>query len=346
MRILIIGGTGFIGPHIVQRLVGRGHDVIALNRGQTKADLPPEVLHLLGDRERLVEYRPQLERFAPEVVVDTRPMTERQARILMAAIRGIAGRVVVLSSGDVYRAYGLLRGLEVGPPLPVLIAEDAPLRQHLFPYRGATPRAPEDPECWLDDYEKILVEQAVMGEANPPATILRLPMVYGPGDDAHRLFPYLKRVDDGRPAIVLEELHGRWLWARGYVEDIAEAVVLAALDDRAAGRVYNVGETDTLTEAEWVREIGRAAGWPGKVLTVAADCLPERMRLPLNFEHHLSYDTTRIRAELGYREGLPRAEALGRTIRWERAHPPDHLDPNDFDYAAEDAALERIAQTQ
>jgi hypothetical protein len=50
--------------------------------------------------------------------------------------------------------------------------------------------------------------------------------------------------------------------------------VLATLDDRAAGRVYNVGEADTLTEAEWVREIGRAAGWPGEVLTVAADCRP------------------------------------------------------------------------
>jgi nucleoside-diphosphate-sugar epimerase len=273
-------------------------------------------------------------------------MTERQARILMAAIRGIAGRVVVLSSGDVYRAYGLLRGLEVGPPLPEPITEDAPLRQHLYPYRGATPRAPEDPEYWLDDYEKILVERAVVGEPNPPGTILRLPMVYGPGDDAHRLFPYLKRMDDGRRAIVLEEKRGRWLWARGYVEDIAEAVVLAAVDDRAAGRVYNVGETDTLTEAEWVREIGRAVGWPGEVFAVAADCLPERMRLQLNFEHHLSYDTTRIRAELGYSEGLPRIEAIQRTVLWERTHPPDQFDLDDFDYAAEDAVLERVARTQ
>ena len=58
-------------------------------------------------------------------------MTEGQARTLMKAVRGIAGRVVALSSGDVYRAYGLLHGTEVGPPQPVPIAEDAPLRQRL-----------------------------------------------------------------------------------------------------------------------------------------------------------------------------------------------------------------------
>ena len=82
---------------------------------------------------------------------------------------------------------------------------------------------------------------------------------------------------------------------RGYVEDVALVIVLAVLDDRAGGRVYNVGEPDALTEAEWVREIGRAAGWKGEVVTAASDRLPARLRLPLNFEQHLTYDTSRIR---------------------------------------------------
>ena len=199
---------------------------------------------------------------------------------------------------------------------------------------------------WLDDYDKILVERVVMGEPDLPGTILRLPMVYGPGDDAHRLFPYLKRMDDGRPAILIEEVRARWLWARGYVEDIAEAVVLAMLDDRAAGRIYNVSETHAMTEAEWVREVGRVAGWRGEVVAVAGDRLPPRMRLPLNFEQHLTYDTTRIREELGYSEGLPRAEAIRRTVDWERSHPPDHVAPEEFHYAAEDAVLEEMTRKE
>jgi hypothetical protein len=50
-------------------------------------------------------------------------------------------------------------------------------------------------------------------------------------------------------------------------------------------------------------------------------------------------DTTRIRLELGNTEAVSRAEALRRTIMWERAHPPGQIDPEDVDYAAEDRVL-------
>ena len=132
----------------------------------------------------------------------------------------------------------------------------------------------------------------------------------------------------------------RWMWARGYVEDIALAVVSAVLDDRATARVYNVSETHAMTEADWVRAVGRVAGWRGEVVAVAGDRLPPPLRVQLNFEHHLTYDTTRIRAELGYAESIPRTEAIRRTVDWERTHPPDRIDPQEFDYAAEDAVMQ------
>jgi nucleoside-diphosphate-sugar epimerase len=344
MRILVIGGTGFIGPHIVRRLLEQGHEVLVFHRGQTEADLPEGVIHLHGDRARLADHRPELARFAPKVVIDTRPMTEAHARTLMETVRGIAGRVVALSSGDVYRAYGLLRGTEAGALEPVPIGEDAPLRQRLYPYRGDALRAPEDPMRWVDDYDKILVERVVLGEPGLPGTVLRLPMVYGPGDDAHRLFPYLKRMDDGRPAILLEEVHSRWLWARGYVEDIAAAAISTVRNDRAAGRVYNVGEAHTLTEADWVREIARVVGWSGAVVTAAEPFLPPGLRVRGNFKQHLVYETSRIRQELGYSEKLPLDQTIRQTVDWERSHAPARIDRQDFDYAAEDAALAQIAR--
>jgi nucleoside-diphosphate-sugar epimerase len=341
MRTLVIGGTGFVGPHIVRRLVELGHEVLVFHRGETEADLPREVAHLHGERERLEQHRAELARFDPGVVVDTRPMTDVEARNLMNSMAGIARRVVALSSGDVYRAYGLIHGTETGPPEPIPIAEGAPLRQRLYPYRGATPRAPDDPMRWIDDYDKILVERAVMGEPTLPGTVLRLPMIYGPGDRSHRLFSYLKRMDDGRPAILLEETHSRWLWARGYVEDIARAVASAAHDDRAAGLVYNVSEPDPLTEAAWVRAIAQEVGWRGNVVTVPAKRLPQGLRAMGNFEQHLTYDTARVRAELGYSETVPRPEAIRRTVAWERSHPPDRFE---VDYAAEDAVLAGLAR--
>ena len=88
-----------------------------------------------------------------------------------------------------------------------------------------------------------------------------------------------------------------------------------------------------------MREIGCAAGWDGEVVTVPEDRLPEHLDWCLDTEQHWVADTTRIRRELGYRETVPRDEALRRSVEWERAHPPEKLDPSSFDYAAEDAAL-------
>jgi nucleoside-diphosphate-sugar epimerase len=339
MRILVIGGTGFIGPHVVRRLAESGHGIVVFHRGQTKADLPDDVLHWHGDRADLASHREGLARVAPEVVLDINPLNEEHAQALVTTFRGIARRVVVLSSGDVYRAFGLIHRKEEGLPEPTPVKEDAPLRSRLFPFRGETPRAADDPMHWLDDYDKVLVERAVQADAGLPATVLRLPMVYGPGDHAHRLFPYLKRMDDGRRTILLDNVRARWRWARGYVEDVAEAITLAVVTDRAAGRTYNVSEPDTLTEADWVRAIGRAAGWAGAVMCVPENNLPPHARMAANFTQHLDFDTTRIRRELGYHERLTRGEALVRTVAWERANPPASIDPEDFDYATEDSVL-------
>ncbi len=172
-----------------------------------------------------------------------------------------------------------------------------------------------------------------------PGTVLRLPMIYGPGDLAHRLYPYLKRMDDRRPAILVGEAHSQWQWARGYVENVAEAIVTAIVDDRSAGRIYNVGEPEALTEKAWIEEIATVAGWPGRIVVVASERLPAKLVQPLNYKQHLTYDTRRIRSELGYVESIPRAEAIRRTIDWERRHPPADVDPGEFDYGVEDAIL-------
>jgi nucleoside-diphosphate-sugar epimerase len=343
VRILVIGGTGFVGPHVIRRLAAKGHEILCFHRVESQADLPSEVAHLHGDRAKLAVYRERFARFAPDVVLDTRPMNEQDARTAMETFRGIARRLVALSSGDVYRAYGVIQRSESGSLEPTPITEDAPLRERLYPYRGETPRTADDPMRWVDDYEKILVERVVMGDPELSGTVLRLPMIYGPGDDYHRLFAYLKRMDDCRPAIVVEDSEAAWRWTRGFVEDLADAIVLALVDDRASGRIYNVGEPDALSLADWVRAIGQAAGWTGAVVAIPGERLPEQFRKPLNFAQDLVYDTARIRAELGYQESVRREEAIAKTVAWERAHPPASIDPRDFDYDLEDTALAEAA---
>jgi nucleoside-diphosphate-sugar epimerase len=149
-------------------------------------------------------------------------------------------------------------------------------------------------------------------------------------------------MDDGRRAILLDEGHAAWRAPRGYVENVAWAVALAATDDRARGRIYNVAEIESRSEAEWVRAIAGATGWPGRVVVVPGG----RMPMPYDTRHHWVVDSSRIRRELGYNEPVPADEALNRTIEWERANPPAELDLEQFDYAAEDAILSEVASTQ
>jgi nucleoside-diphosphate-sugar epimerase len=307
------------------------HTVAVFHRGQPQADLPASISHILGDRKELIAYRPQFQHFAPDVVVDLIAMTEQDAVADIETYRGLTRRLVVLSSMDVYRAYDRFRGLDHGPPDPLPLSEDAPLREMLFCYRGRA----KGKDDLLHDYDKILVERVVQSQSDLPATVLRLPCVYGPGDYQHRTFEYLKRMDDGRPVILLGGGRAAWRWSRGYVEDVAGAVALAATSERAAGQIYNIGDEEALSEAAWVERIGRAAGWNGTVLTVPEDRLPEHLRTPFDWRNHLIGDSSKFRRELGSVQRVPDDEAIARTVASQRAHPPEHIDPKQFDYDAE-----------
>lgn len=192
------------------------------------------------------------------------------------------------------------------------------------------------------DYDKILVERAFAQCPDLPATVLRLPMVHGPGDYQHRTRGYLRRMLDGRPGIVLDERTAALRATRAYVDGIAAAVVLALTDQRAAGRAYNVGDPEPWPEPEWVRAIGAAAGWDGDVAAVPAEALPPSLRAGLEPAQELVMDTGRIRRELGYAEVTPREEGVARAVAWERARladAPDDPDDEAVDYGAEDLAL-------
>lgn len=262
-----------------------------------------------------------------------------QARELLHTVRGIAGRILAISSIDVYRACAVLHGLDNGPLEPVPLTENAALRrQPAYPKEAA--RQLMQLYGWVtEDYDKVPVEQVVLGDKEVAGTVLRLPMVYGEGDPLHRLWPILKRVRDRRPVIVLEEKLASWRTARVYVGNIAEAIALAAESRHAEGRVYNVAEEPAYSEHEWTLRVAAAAGWDGRIAVLPAERAPAHLRVPFHLDQHWVADSSLLRSELGYHEPVELGDALRRTVEWEFANPPTQVDERMFNYPAEDDAI-------
>ncbi|MCH7740082.1 MAG: NAD-dependent epimerase/dehydratase family protein [Chloroflexi bacterium] len=336
MRVAVIGGTAFIGRALVHQLAKAGHELLVFHRGLTHADLPEGVEELLADRRDLFENRQRFREFKPDVVVDMICMTEHQAQTTIDTFEGIADRLVVISSQDVYRAFGRVQGFEPGPPDPVPLTEDSPLREKLYLYRNSEQEGRFE---WSQDYEKVMVERVAQDEPDLPATVLRLPAVYGPGDYQHRLFGYATRIAEERPAIVIGRGLAGWRWTRGYVDNVAAAIRLAVEDDRSAGRTYNVGDPDAFTEIEWIQNIGRAVGWKGNILVVE----DERFSVGLNHEQDWVADTSRIRNELGFEEPVSLLHALQHSIEWELHNPPEGYQASGHQYDAEDEMIARAS---
>ena len=327
-RALILGGTGFLGPFVVNRLVEQGHDVTLFHRGRDEPPLASGAEHVHGEFAQLPEHVADLAKREPDVVVDVSPGFGKGGHGVLH-FAGIARRGVVVSSMDVYRAMSVLWGVEgVDEVQPMPVIEESELRDR------------PSPDLTADlEFDNLAVERAVAEHgAAFPVTVLRCPVIYGPRDTQRRLKHYVRRMADSRPAIVLDSRLAALRMSRGYVENVAGAVVAAVLDDRAAGRTLNVGEADVLTEAEWARAVGAACGWPGEVVVTEPDQLPPELRVPVP-PQDLFADTSRIRDELGYAESVSRDEGLRRAIEWELAQARDESSP---DYTSENLALQKL----
>jgi nucleoside-diphosphate-sugar epimerase len=323
--VLVLGGTGFVGPFVVEQLVERGHNVTLFHRGSHEPVQAVGARHIHGDFARLTDHLEELRDLRPEVVIDVSPGIGKSGHGVLH-FSGVAARGVVLTSMNVYRAMAFLTGVETGvQEMPV--TEDADLRAGRSPHLDTS-----------FAFDNVEVERAVAA-ARLPVTVLRCPIIYGPLDPQRRLCHYVRRMIDERPAIVLDDRLARLRLSRGYVENVAAAVVLAALDERAAGMTYNVGEAEALSELEWVRAIGDSFGWEGEVLAVDAALLPVELRTPLP-PQDLYGDTSRIRHDLGYSEPLTQGDGLHRAIEWEKVK--QQTEPSG-DYEAEDEVLRTSA---
>jgi len=178
LRILFLGGTGFIGPHMVRYAMYRGHKVSLFNRGKTAPDMFPGAEAFVGDRDGKLD---ALKGGEWDAVVDNSGYVPRHVRDSADLLKDHVGRYLFISTGSVYK-FDQDEITEEGELLPV---ED-PASEDVNKYYGPL---------------KVLCEQAVRERYGPRSTVLRLHVVAGPGDPTDRFTFWPVRIDKGGDVI-------------------------------------------------------------------------------------------------------------------------------------------------
>jgi nucleoside-diphosphate-sugar epimerase len=319
LRIVVLGGTRFIGRAIVDELASAGHEVLIVHRGVLEPDGLPAAQHLHTDRAGLPTHSAELAAFEPDAMIDCRALSRADAQTAIDALPK-ALRVVVISSVDVYRAFGALNDDRETDPVP--IDEDSPVRTERYPYRGKMPG--------MDDYDKLDVEDVYLPLGG---TSLRLPMVYGEHDYQRREEFLLRRIRAGRQRIPFGA--GMWLACRAYVRDVARGARLALESDSSMGLALNLCEDRTFSMTMWSRMILEAAGSSAELVRVRDDVLPEDLKPTGTMTQHIACSAHRAQALLGWDTSDP-ADALRTSVQWHLANPPQDAD---LDFSADDHAL-------
>ncbi|TCO49473.1 nucleoside-diphosphate-sugar epimerase [Kribbella antiqua] len=312
MRIVILGGTRFIGRAVVERLAAEGHELLVVHRGDHEPAGLPAVAHAHVDRHDGPALAAALEPFGPDALVDISGMNAVAADAALGAV-GPGVKLVAISSGDVYRAYDGLRFDWTSDGLP--LAEESPLRERRF----------------VDgrEYENLEVEERYLPRG---ATVLRLGAVYGEHDYQRRFEFILRRVRAGRSRIPIGS--GQFLFSRVYVGDVAAAVSLALAGNYPGA--FNVVEPVTAPYRLFAEQILAAAGASEvELVRVRDDLLPPDLALTGAVDQHLLMDSWKARTVLGWAPVDP-AETLRRSVQWDLANPPADASA---DFSADDAVL-------
>lgn len=329
MEVLITGGNGFIGRHLVTALQQRGDSVrilalghedtsemerrgVAIFRGDVRA--PETLIEPMRGAEGVLHLAAMMDVWRP--LADYRAVNVAGSEnVCRAALAAGVRRLVHMSSSSVY---GVGRGR--------LVSEDAPLSPFSDPYP-------------VSKAEADLAVQRMIREEGLPAVIIRPDQIFGPGDALH-FGAMADRLISGAGIIVGS---GRNHVPFVYVSDVVEALLLALDHPRAVGRAYNITNGEPLTQLELMTaiasEVGArpprvhvprsalyAAGFAAEklILMTGSHRRPPITRLGVVFiGTDTRHDITRARTEIGFEPRVPLREGIRRAAAWhmERRKP-------------------------
>jgi len=305
-RLLILGGTGFIGPSMVRYAVERGHEVTIFTRGRTEADIP-DVEHLIGDRTGDLS---ALEGHTWDVILDNNARDYRWVQLSTDLLRDSAEHYLFVSSISAYSVAEMnLEGVAYPLSEPIM-DEDAPL----FPRPDDFQDGQEAPY----GLSKTLAEQACEATFPGRTTVVRPGLIVGPGDPTDRFTWWPVRIDRGGE--ILAPSDGSDPTQIIDVRDLTEWIV-RLVEAGTIGRFNGTGPGTRLSMAEMLYGIRAITSTPGSITWVPFDFLREHEVRPWSHMPTWIPDdpTSFVSVKKGVAAGLtfrPLAETAFDTLRF------------------------------
>ena len=311
-KVLVVGGTGFLGRRIAEQFLAHGDEVSVLSRGQG-LEAPRGAHHLAADRHQPASLKAALRDRAFDVLVDNVAFTGHDSAGLLAALGGRVGHCIMTSSAAVYATLQVRRPLrEDQADLSLRLPADAPDAFHtrLGQTYGNGKREAE----------------SVLRDSGLAWTSLRAPIVVGADDRTLRIWWFVQRLLDGGPILIPDWGPGR-LFQVVWTHDFARACVLAAGNPAAFGHAYNVAQAEVFTAETWLLALADALGRKPTVGRLSERDLAPRglpdYHMPIAGRPfgHVLLDGCAARADLGF-EPLPESTWLVDVARGCAASPP------------------------
>ena len=322
LRVLVLGGTGFIGPHMVRHALARGHTVTMFNRGRTNTHLFPEVEKLVGDRDGDLG---ALEGRTWDVVLDNSGYVPRHVRDSAQLLSDATDHYMFTSTAGVYASWydegGIMKS-EPGPPdWPAGgTTEDHPVVA--LPEPGS-----EDVSSWYG-HLKVLCEDAVREAYGDRCSVTRPGLIVGPGDNTDRFTYYPVRIDRGGDvaAFGAPDDPVQYIDAR----DLAAWSVKLA-EDRTSGTFNAVAPLGGSTMGELLYGIRAITTAPMRFTWVPGSFLAEQGVAEFTLPPWTSQDgplagATSFRADRAFAAGLtarPLADTALDTLQWWKSLPAE-----------------------
>ncbi|HEX3474297.1 MAG TPA: NAD-dependent epimerase/dehydratase family protein, partial [Kofleriaceae bacterium] len=249
--ILVLGGTGFLGPHVVTAALARGHTVTLFNRGKTHAELFPEVEKLHGDRDGHLE---ALASRTWDAVVDPSGYVPRIVKASAELLAPRVGHYVFISTISVYARFGA-----VNPDESLAVATIAdPANEDVKANYGAL---------------KALSEQAA--EAAMPGRVanIRPGLIIGPGDPSGRFTHWPTRLAEGGEVLAPGNGQTKVQYIDG--RDLG-AWIVRVIEDRTVGTMNALGPEKPVTMKQVLEACNHALGDKALLTWVDADFLDKQ----------------------------------------------------------------------